>query len=756
MRRTRTDVAALLLLVILVLFSACSPARVSQTDPGLVTAALAPAHLPDASAPRSAQPVWLGEARLVYPSRSGAEILSADGGGLVTIPGEFYRLSPAPDGNHVAFWGKAGLGLIDPAARKTARTLWDAKQLERWARETVGPGAGAQVAEIRWSADSRQVAFLLHLEGMGNLARSAIAVFDSGTGERRLLWERKREQGRIRTFHWNGSGPLLIQVENYAGPATGQPDERTSLLLVFDNDPQAVKELSGTLPAGLTLTDLQGNTALFLDDGGQGRPQVASLMVGLKLRPVGETAQHGRLSPRDGQFLPLASDQRGAEIAPGGSRLAVLVEAGEGKLGIRVDPIALPALGMVDLDKARPLALRSAQAPPGDGPPPTLAAIAFQSDRTGFGMTAEGDLYRTEDGGRAWAPLRRVDGLNPRQLRLEGGRLLALGGVSAGLGGTGVGRSPGRDDVLPAVAWSSPDGRDWTLSPVSGLPEEMVQHWPHLNFTFPTTEVGYGVVHPDIWGGFALRTGLLATRDGGATWALLPLPEGVQAAGGIHFLTPVRGFITARSEEGSVILTTADGGVTWRTVYRGEVGLYALHFADAKHGFAGGGISPKAEADPRQLVLATLDGGETWTEVYRSQGRTGSQVAALRFDSPTTGWAALGICSMGANWPCGKGLAFTRDGGRTWHQGAGASLGWSAMGERAWTLGGRPSVLSRTSDGGSTWERFWHPAAVEVQQIQFVSPAFGWVQTNVGLYLTRDGGDTWQPLQLGAPAARDA
>lgn len=755
MRRTRYGMGVLTLFLMITLLSACRQARVRETDPGLATAGLAPAHLPDGRAPRAPEPLWLDQARLVYPSPSGAEILTVEGGGarLLTVPGQFYRLGPAPDGNRVGYWGEPGLGLIDPAAGRPERVLWQADALERWARESVGPGASSQVAEIRWSADSRQVAFLLHLEGMGSAARSAIAVYDARSGERRLLWERKAERGRIRTFRWQGSGGLLVQAENYIGPASGHPDERTSLLLLFDNDPKAIKELSGSLPAALTLADLTGNTALFLDETGKEPPQAASLMVGLKLRSVAEAGRYGRLSPRDGQFLPLAAEQRGGALSPGGDRLAVLVGGGEEGLGIRIDSITLSALGQIDLATAQPLAMRTTPVPAGEGPPPTLVTIAFQTAQTGFGLTEQGDLYRTTDGGTTWSRLSRIDGFHPRQLRLESGRLLALGGLAEGAPSGGSGRS---GEARPAVAWSDPDGAGWTVRPVSGLPEEMAQHWPHLTFSFPSAEVGYGVVHPDIWGGFALRTGILLTRDGGAAWEFRPLPDGLQAAGGIHFLTPERGFMTARSKEGSLILATRDGGATWRTVYRGEVGLYALHFADPKHGFAGGGLSPKAEADPRQLVLATRDGGETWSEVYRSQGRTGAQVAALRFDSPTTGWAALGICSMGANWPCGKGLAFTRDGGKTWQSGGSAPLSWSAVGDRAWNLGGRPSVLSRTADGGVSWQQVWHLAATEVQQLQFLNPSFGWARTNVGRYLTRDGGQTWQPLELGAPATRDS
>ena len=115
---------------------------------------------------------------------------------------------------------------------------------------------------------------------------------------------------------------------------------------------------------------------------------------------------------------------------------------------------------------------------------------------------------------------------------------------------------------------------------------------------------------------------------------------------------------------------------------------------------------------------------------------------------------------MGANRPCGKGLVYTRDGGHTWQGQGRAAYGWSAAGASAWGVVGDPQqgqgLLNHSVDGGATWGLLWHPAAVAVRAVQFTDARTGWLEANVGLYRTADGGQTWQPARFGAPAPAGA
>lgn len=750
--RPVADRAVTVLLVLALVLSACSGPRGSRPDSG-ITRGVSVEHLPaDLSAvgiTLPAQLAWLDEGSLVYASRSGIEVLTAKGGRPTTLAGKYWRVSPAPGGQRIAYWGDAGLGLAVREPLQAGLMLWDAAGMAAWARGQVGADSARWwVEEIRWSPNGRQVAALVRAEGPERRTASALVVFDADRGDRLMLWGRTGQEGSIRAFNW--AKMLLVQYNNFPDGASlrGKDHTSTLLLLAEPRDPKVAKSMA-TLPYPLTLSDVQGSTALFLPtlkdyaESFPMRPQIGSVaVVGVTPTPVGEEGQSGLLSPRDGQFVALRPDQAGAAIAPDGSLLAVLVPASgqQGLYTIRLDEVPAPASGVIDLDRARPVTVQLTPAPSGDGPPPTLVDVAFRTEQEGFGATHEGSIYRTANGGVSWTQIYRTDGVELERIFLAGSAVFALGRRS--------------DDSRHPILLSSPDGGStWSITDPAGLSEDAVRAWTFLNYAFITSQIGFAVPDPDSWGGSQGTTtaALLATTDGGRTWKARPLPDGLRTSGGISFVTPERGFITAFAKEGSQILSTADGGRTWKAVYTSKVPLYSLQFLDVRQGFAGGGNSPKYGFEPLQYLLRTRDGGVTWEESYRSDGRTGSPLAALRFSSAREGWAALGVCTSGQNRPCGRGLVYTRDGGRTWEgQGYGGS-GFSTAGASAWGVTGDSgqAVLSHTADGGTTWRSLWSPAAVAVRQAHLTGDSGGWIQTNVGLFRTRAGGQTWQPANFG-------
>ena len=385
---------------LMLVLSACRTPWSVRPDSGnaghTVTGGVAADHLPaDLTAAGTTLPArvaWLDDTRLIYPSRSGIEVLAVVGGQPATLAGHFWQVSPAPDGRRIAYWGDAGLGLATPEPLRADRMLWDTAGLAAGAREQVGAGLPEQtgsaapapgeirwwIEDIRWSPDGRQVAALLRAEGPAPEHRTAgaLAVFDADRGERLMRWDRSGREGSIRAFRW--AKALLVQYNNFpdgAGPH-GQGDTSTLLYLAEVRDPKLQKPMAGALPYPLTLVDVQGSTALFLPNRRDYtepfpiRPYIASIaMVGVMPMPVGEEGQTGLLSPRDGQFVPLGPGQERAAIAPAGNRLVVLLPLKDGTYAIRLDEAPAPASGTFDLDHPRPVTVQTAPAPAGDGPP---------------------------------------------------------------------------------------------------------------------------------------------------------------------------------------------------------------------------------------------------------------------------------------------------------------------------------------------------------------------------------------------------
>jgi photosystem II stability/assembly factor-like uncharacterized protein len=114
-------------------------------------------------------------------------------------------------------------------------------------------------------------------------------------------------------------------------------------------------------------------------------------------------------------------------------------------------------------------------------------------------------------------------------------------------------------------------------------------------------------------GGFVART-----NDSGKTWTPASTQTNADLTS-IFFLTKQLGWV-AGSE--STILYTRDGGLTWqRSSVAGLSGsppLASISFTDHLHGWAVGGNSDPMEASlfaPSNVVLSTDDGGQTWRSV---------------------------------------------------------------------------------------------------------------------------------------------
>jgi Photosynthesis system II assembly factor YCF48 len=134
---------------------------------------------------------------------------------------------------------------------------------------------------------------------------------------------------------------------------------------------------------------------------------------------------------------------------------------------------------------------------------------------------------------------------------------------------------------------------------------------------------------------------VLATTDGGAHWQ--PLAEPCHLIRAVHFVSPADGFAVAGGSlpslagpaVGGVLLSTADGGQTWRSV-TAPADVQTVCFSNPRHGWLGAGGS----------IYGTANGGRTWTLAVRGPGSPGGRpdthaVAVVECAGSSAGWAEL-------------------------------------------------------------------------------------------------------------------
>lgn len=277
------------------------------------------------------------------------------------------------------------------------------------------------------------------------------------------------------------------------------------------------------------------------------------------------------------------------------------------------------------------------------------------------------------------------------------------------------------------------------------------------------------------WG--ILENQLLATNDGGVTWAGVPVPGGAfDGYNGTYFLNEKQAFILVASPDGNggLLNYTMDGGQTWETVpvpaahgrvqFRPDTDREGFIYQDL--GVAAGSMAV--------AVYQTLDRA-TWVRTFAHVEP--GEVAGLPFAgvktgaffiNPSVGWIT-------GSEPVETSIYFFRtdDAGRNWRR---VELplpegiaNFSAETRPPFFFEGvkgflpvdflNPSGESQTyfyysEDSGNTWAP--RASIPRASTYEFVDASTGWAWAGRQLFYTTDGAVTWAALPVSFPAREAA
>jgi photosystem II stability/assembly factor-like uncharacterized protein len=365
---------------------------------------------------------------------------------------------------------------------------------------------------------------------------------------------------------------------------------------------------------------------------------------------------------------------------------------------------------------------------------PAITDLRLISDSTGFILTEDGLLRKTENAFGTWPAETLLDSMAVHSYQaLDASTIWAVE----------------KSWYYTAVCrlWKSTDGGHTCEEKVS-------TNWIVDKVHFRNHRDGF------FFGGVPYGGTIFRSRDYGEHWEAQLLSYPFHDA---HFISKDRGFACGGLSEvhftNGNILATDDGGKNWRAVFSsGEVNT--CRFVNDLIGFA------SMEGFRRMTkFLHTSDGGDNWSEtefhvIWPDTISPRFTPADLCFRNENIGWA-VGVCHVADS--SGPAILETADGGENW------SLRWwkkdsSALNvaclnsihfvnnETGWAVGDDGLLVRRTT--GGHWEAVPKVSDLPLNKVYFIGEGHGfiaggylnWEGFQTDLFMTSNGGETWEKV----------
>ncbi|MGE5815897.1 MAG: WD40/YVTN/BNR-like repeat-containing protein, partial [Acidobacteriota bacterium] len=184
----------------------------------------------------------------------------------------------------------------------------------------------------------------------------------------------------------------------------------------------------------------------------------------------------------------------------------------------------------------------------------------------------------------------------------------------------------------------------------------------------------------------------------------------------------------AATASGGVWKST-DGGITFKPIFDSQpiasIGSIAVAPSDPNIIYVGSGeANIRGNVAPGNGIYKSTDAGKTWTQVWKQEGQIGTMIVHPR--NPDIAFAAVLGHAFGPN--AERGVYRTKDGGKSWQQ---------VLKKDSDT--GASDVAMDPSNPNMVFAGFWQARR---KPWDLVSGGPGG-----GLYVSRDGGDTWKQLK---------